>query len=312
MSIWRKVRIAIVIVSFVQGLFIPFFIKETPFEDIPIIFSLILTVLPLLFFPFALIMIMSVQSINPFQNKQWTLPDWDSNFLDFKNPLQFFHTAAYFIAASNIGLILASFFSNSSYLAMGLGGISGCAGILLGVKLCTKVFSNRFQPNPEKIQQKKDLQAVKWSKVCGVVLILCAFIVFIMAGLYLKNSLDFKNRAIETTGIVTSLESKRLSEGTRYYPVFSFTDNTGQKHTVRPSTGSNPPQFKIHDKILVLYDPKNPEEAKISSFWNLYAVPLMLGISGMINLFTGLVFLFVVPPISKFLLSNKQPNRSGK
>ena len=47
MSIWRKVRITGIIASFVQGLFTPFFVKETPFSDMPIIIDLIMIILPL-------------------------------------------------------------------------------------------------------------------------------------------------------------------------------------------------------------------------------------------------------------------------
>jgi hypothetical protein len=301
MSTWRKIRVIGMIIFFIEGLLAPFFVHETPFEDAPIIFNLILIFLPLMFIPLALVMVMSVQSINPFQNKQWTLPDWDSNFLNFRNPLQFLHTAAFFIAANSIGTILASFFSNSSYLVMGLGGISGSAGVLLGVKLCTKVYRKKFQDIPETVQQKMNLRAFKWSKICGTLLILCAVIVFIIAGSFLKSSINFKNRAINTTGIVKSNESKKSSEGINYYPVFSFTDNTGKEHIVRSSLGSNPPRYETQDRIQILYDPASPEEAKISSFWHLYAVPIVLGVSGMINLITGLVFLFIVPVIQKIL-----------
>jgi hypothetical protein len=299
MSFWRKVRIAEIAVFFIGGLLLPFINPETPLKETGAFVSAIVILLPLLFSPPAIVMVISVQSINPFQNRQWTLPDWDSNFLNLRNPLHFFHAGAFFIAFSSIGTILASFFSDLSYLIAGLGGLSGSAGMLIGVKLCTKICSKKFQSVPETVQQKMDKRAFQWTKICGKLLILIAIIVWIIAGLLLKNSIQFKNRAVETTGIVTSIESEQSTEGTTYYPVFLFTDHDGREHAVRSSFGSNPPMYTVQDRIQILYDPASPEKAKVSSFWSLYAAGTILGIGGLMNFAMSLVFLFVVPVVRK-------------
>ncbi|MBN2513793.1 MAG: DUF3592 domain-containing protein [Sedimentisphaerales bacterium] len=299
MSTWRLVRIVIIALSFMEGLLYPFFATEAPLEGAPIAIQVFLIVLPLFFFPFSLTMGLFIQSKNPFQNTQWTLPDWDSNFLNMKNPLHFFHAAAYFIAASSFGLIIASFFSSTSYLPIGLAGVSSWGGVLIGIKLCITKYHDKFQPVPDTLRQMKSLGVIKTSKIIGAILILCTLITTSIAAVLLAKYTRFKNNAIETEAIITHYETRNSDAQTIYYPVFAFTDHIGQIHTVCSATGSNPPRNNIQDKILILYNPKNPAEARISSSGSLYAIPTVLGISGVINLVAGLIFLFVIPARQK-------------
>lgn len=151
-----------------------------------------------------------------------------------------------------------------------------------------------------------NVQTFKYARLCGQLLILTAAIVFVIAGLFLRNSIEFKSRAVEITGIVKSIESEKSDVETMYFPVFLFTDHVGQEHQIRSSLGSYPPEYKIHDEIQILYDPASPEEAKISSFWSLYAAGTILGIGGLMNLIMGLVFLFVVPLMQNIMAEKEK------
>ena len=293
MSMWRTIRIAGMALCLIGGALIVFSGHQTGQDEVPFAFIMFSILLPLIFFPLAMVMGISIQSINPFQNKPWTIPNWDSNFFSLTNPLHFFHTAAFFMASSAVGTLLASFFTGSSTFIIGLEGLSGSAGILLGVKLCTKIYRKKFQPKSEAVQRAADARALTWKKICGTILIFCAVALFITACLVLNHTLQFKNRAIETTGLVTSVETQQSSEGLMYYPVFSYVDTDGREHTVRSSFGSNPPQYKTQDTIQILYDPASPAKARISSFWHLYAVPVVLAAGATANLIMGIVFLLI-------------------
>jgi hypothetical protein len=57
---------------------------------------------------------------------------------------------------------------------------------------------------------------------------------------------------------------------------------SGQVVEVTDRMSSNPPQFKEGQTIDVLYDPENPNKARINKWFNLYFVPMLLGFLGLV------------------------------
>jgi hypothetical protein len=57
---------------------------------------------------------------------------------------------------------------------------------------------------------------------------------------------------------------------------------SGQVVEVTDRMSSNPPQFKEGQIIDVLYDPDNPNKARINKWFNLYFVPMLLGFLGLV------------------------------
>lgn len=88
----------------------------------------------------------------------------------------------------------------------------------------------------------------------------------------------FVASASRASGTVIELERRQSGDdGPTYYPVVRFTDAAGKDVTFTSSTGSNPPSKREGDKVDVLYDPKNPTEAELDSFFSLWFGPLMVG-----------------------------------
>ena len=95
---------------------------------------------------------------------------------------------------------------------------------------------------------------------------------------------NFLRRCTETRGEVVRLE--RSSGGGRfadydYAPVFCFQTATGESVTVTSDIASSPPGFTEGQPVRVLYDPANPSEAKIHSFfqtWGDFLIPAWVGI----------------------------------
>jgi uncharacterized Tic20 family protein len=95
---------------------------------------------------------------------------------------------------------------------------------------------------------------------------------------------------------------RRTSDGTMYYPVYSFVDIYGTEHKIYSKSGSYPPRYEVGDPISILYDPENPKEIKMDSFVSLWMGTIVAGVLGIIPFLIGAVFLLVVPIIINRLL----------
>jgi len=81
-------------------------------------------------------------------------------------------------------------------------------------------------------------------------------------------------------GVVIDLIASRDSESETYHPRVRFTTANGEAVEFTGSMGSDPPGFDIGEQVSVLYDPANPNDARIDAFFQLWFAPLMLGILG--------------------------------
>jgi len=105
-------------------------------------------------------------------------------------------------------------------------------------------------------------------------------------GVFLKSTSDFMATAQRAEGRVIDLEYRRSGEGGAYYPVVRFRGASGEEVTFRSRVGKRPPGYSQGDPVVVLYDPLDPSEAKVESFFELWFGALILGILG--SLFGGI------------------------
>jgi len=86
---------------------------------------------------------------------------------------------------------------------------------------------------------------------------------------------------VTTTGTVIAMKEKKGRVGYVYRPVVSF--QTVDNRTIRltSSGASYPPKYRVGEQVEVIYDPQEPENAKIKSFESLW---LGVVISGAIGL----------------------------
>ena len=73
---------------------------------------------------------------------------------------------------------------------------------------------------------------------------------------------------IHAQGVVIGVESGKTasSNSTAYYPLVQFEDQEGNAHEFRGSRGSFPSRYKRGDEVDVLYDPAEPETARVHGF----------------------------------------------
>ena len=92
----------------------------------------------------------------------------------------------------------------------------------------------------------------------------------------------FLRTSVEVTGEVIRLErsTDRDRYGYTYAPVFTITANDGTQHTVTSDVGSNPAGFSGGDSVRVRYEPANPQDARIHTFFQTWGAVVLSGAIG--------------------------------
>lgn len=134
----------------------------------------------------------------------------------------------------------------------------------------------------------------RWFKIgfVSMGLIFCA-----IGSYWAWETLGFLRTAKSAVGRVDRFETRVSSrEGTgttrrttTYAPVFTFRDEQGKDYTVTSNTGQNHAAYDRGQEVTVLYDPADPERARIHSFTQMWLLPVIFGSAGVAFLIVGLV-----------------------
>ena len=109
------------------------------------------------------------------------------------------------------------------------------------------------------------------------------FLLAALALLFWLRTRAFLGTAQKAQGtVIRMVYSSDSDGGGGYSPVYTFRTMSGQVIEVTDRMSSNPPQFKEGQIVDVLYDPENPNRARINKWLNLYFVPLLLGFLGLV------------------------------
>jgi len=102
------------------------------------------------------------------------------------------------------------------------------------------------------------------------------------AALYFSiNTRTFLDTAAKAEGTVVDLEySVSSNESGGYRPVVVFFTPNGQRIRFTSSLSSNPPMYKRGETVAVVYQADNPFDARISGFFSLWSISLILGTVG--------------------------------
>jgi len=102
-----------------------------------------------------------------------------------------------------------------------------------------------------------------------------------------QSQKKFLSEAVASTGTVTALEYSRSRKGGgSYYPVVEFRTSEGTSYTFRSESGSKPAAYDVGEEVEVRYDPRNPFEAKLTGFWNLWGLAVLF--AGLGSVFAGI------------------------
>lgn len=116
-------------------------------------------------------------------------------------------------------------------------------------------------------------------------------LVFLVAGIGLagwgyvtvKNKLDGTNY-VKTEGTVLSLREVESTENSdvTWVPIIKFTDKSGVEHTFESTVSSDPPAYKVGDKVELLYPEGRPDDVFINSWVEKWLTPVLLGFAGLV------------------------------
>lgn len=120
----------------------------------------------------------------------------------------------------------------------------------------------------------------------GLGLLIVAFYLF-------QSSSSFLDGAVTTEGTVIELVRSRSEDSITYRPVVQFTPQNASAMEFLSSAGSNPPSYSPGQRVEVLYDPTNPADARLKSFFSLWGASLIVGGLGALFFLTGVACFFV-------------------
>lgn len=128
-----------------------------------------------------------------------------------------------------------------------------------------------------------------------VQLMILMFIGSVGATVYLYiGTQSFLADGVSTQGIVVGHNVYNDSDGTDYTVRIGYHDLTGHSYTTDSSFHAATPQYAIGDALKVVYNPKNPSEATVLSFWDLYLWPFIFGVLAVSSLISSLVLYFLI------------------
>ena len=128
--------------------------------------------------------------------------------------------------------------------------------------------------------------------IIGIVFSLVGMLLAAIAIFLFIRTRIFLSTAQEVKGTVVRMVYSHSSEGGGgYSPVYQFRTLEGQTIEAGDSMSSNPPMFHEGQVIDVLYDPRNPQKARIKKWMSLYFVSMLLGGMGLIFGGIGVVML---------------------
>ena len=127
----------------------------------------------------------------------------------------------------------------------------------------------------------------KWTELLVGLFLLVAGGLFLAQGIYLlRDFIDKSNRFVKTTGTVIYLKTDNGLLIDYYRPgdyddSYSFSavveyEVDGAKYEITEPSKSNPPQYRIGQKVDIKYNPENPKEA-IFRFGNGLWIVLLVG-----------------------------------
>lgn len=86
-----------------------------------------------------------------------------------------------------------------------------------------------------------------------------------------------EGKGIRTEAVVVSLREESDGEGIRMYrSIFEFRDQNGEVRSHADGAPTYSAARSIGEKVELYYDPTEPENARVISFWGLYRTPVIV------------------------------------
>jgi len=130
----------------------------------------------------------------------------------------------------------------------------------------------------------------------GILSIKIGITAFTIAAFWLLHSCYLLVSSFRAPGQITQMIEEPSHHNAMYFPVFTYTDQTGTEHTIHSHSGSSSwTAYRVGDQITVLYTASNEENPWIDDWLTLWGVPLMLIGFGIIVIPVGILAIRSAP-----------------
>lgn len=143
----------------------------------------------------------------------------------------------------------------------------------------------------------------KWIGIAGIGLSIPGMI-FLCLGIWQYFSArSFVNEGVVTQGKVVRLQTVSSSDGVMFSPVFEYEDDRGGRYLKESDTANYPAKYEPGETVKVIYQPDDPIDAKIYSFFSIWGMATIFLIIGGLFLFFGLVGGILIGLLVRFLFN---------
>ena len=163
-------------------------------------------------------------------------------------------------------------------------------------------FDAEFEKTKKEIEQGNGfpIEKVILSVFTGV-----SMLMFLVAAIASFSNIQKINREESVPGIVVDMTVRYEYDendrdrviGEAYYPVVEFAAKDGRRREVQLSEGSFPASYEVGDEVVILYEPENPQDARIKSAGSTALMWILPGITGVV----GIGFLGAVLAVRKLM-----------
>lgn len=120
---------------------------------------------------------------------------------------------------------------------------------------------------------------------------LAGVIVLLVANHIYTGTRAFLDSTVNAEGLVTDMIKQEYYDGIQYRPVVSFRTPSGEKIVFHARTSSFPAAYRVGEEVDVLYNPDEPDKARIKSFSSIWATTWIIGFMGSVFTLSGLALL---------------------
>jgi hypothetical protein len=174
-----------------------------------------------------------------------------------------------------------------------------------------KPATQDFDIDPEIAKAQKELETIEKFPVEKVVLSVftgIAVILLLVAGIASFSNIKKINREQSIPGTVVDMVTRPQYDeedqdrviGEIHYPVVEFVVND-KRYTVELNEGSELPLYEIGDEVTILYEPENPQDARIKSVGSSALMWVLPSITGIL----GIGFLVAVIVVRRVIMTEK-------
>lgn len=122
----------------------------------------------------------------------------------------------------------------------------------------------------------------------GIILLVISLVV-------LKKTFAFLKSSERATATVIELEKIEDSEGTTYKPVFQFHTRANEEYLFRPNFSSSPAGWSIGEETTIAYNPKDPTDAKLLTYFGTFTWSIILMAIAMAFMVMGIGYYIAQP-----------------